>query len=97
MVKSRVRNEVLDSMADLMENIFHSGMCPIIFDPVCLQGIHPFVLKELEIALKQMARGRCKDKAGICLEMITSAGSVLHECLVKAYNCMLRLGDMDAD
>jgi len=51
-----------------------------------------FVWGELQTALKQMSRGRCNDKAGICLEMIIDAGNALRNCLVNAYNGITRNG-----
>ena len=44
-----------------------------------------------------IAAERCKDKAGICLEMITNGGDELHTCLVEVYNSMLQNGQMDPE
>ena len=62
-------------------SIFESDEPPMAFDLNCIRNIAPFSLEELKAALKQMSRGRCKDKAGICLEMITNGCDELHTCL----------------
>ena len=43
-----------------------------------------------------MARGKCKDKNGICLEMIINGGDKLQKCMVHLYNDMLRTGTIES-
>ena len=80
-----------------MTSIFESDEPPMVFDLSYIRRIAPFSLEELQVALKPMSRGRCKDKAGICLEMITNGGDELHTCLVEVYNSMLQTGQMDPE
>ena len=51
---------------------------------------------ELVKAMKQMARGKCVDRAGVSLEMLLHGGDPLHSFLLGLYNTMIRTGAFDA-
>ena len=63
--KSRKRSEIPGSMEAFMTSIFESDEPPMAFDLSYIRTIAPFSLEELQVSLKQMSRGRCKDKTGI--------------------------------
>ena len=65
------------------------------YDMNLLQRIPKNTITELTNAMRFMAKGKCRDKTGICLEMILQGGATLHGCLVTIYNRMLQSGEMD--
>ena len=95
--KSRVWIEIPKTMGEFRESMFQSNAREVPFTLECIRNIPSICLEELQTALKQMSRGRCKDKAGICLEMIIDAGSPLQNCLAHAYNGIIRTGEMDPE
>ena len=66
-----------NNMADFMTNIFSSSNPHFEFDPQKVQAIEDINMEELNAALRKMSRGKCRDKAGVALEMILSGGVVV--------------------
>ena len=85
-----------DRMGDFMGSLFQSDRQPVSFDPKVIGSITPILLRELQVALKQMSKGKCCDKASICLEMIAHGGMALHQCLVQLYNNILKTGQIES-
>jgi hypothetical protein len=48
-------------MGEFMESIFQSNAREVPFTLECIRNIPSICLEELQTALKQMSRGRCKD------------------------------------
>ena len=85
-----------DNMGDFMGKLFRSDGSQIAFQPEVIRSISPILLSELTRALKQMSKGKCCDKASICLEMIAHGGMALHQCLVQLYNNILKTGQIES-
>lgn len=77
-----------------MGDIFHSDAPPIEYDLARLRDVQRFQIGELKIALKQMKKGRCRDKSGVTLEVILHAGEFAHEYLLKMSNKILNCGQI---
>lgn len=95
LVKARPMEKPPPSMNGFLADMFSSGRQPETFDTASLQRLQLITPWELKLALRQMARGKCRDKAGISLEMILHGGDTMHNCLVSFFNRILRTGIID--
>jgi len=95
--RTSTSNDLPDGMADFMGDLFASDVgCPS-FDDVQTCDISCITVQEVQIALKQMARGKSKDKSGIAMEIILHGGPEILEFLTSTFNGILMQRRIDDD
>ena len=88
--------EVPQSAADFLTNIFKADEpANATADLSDLKHIPLIHRTELSAAMRRMSRGKCRDKAGIALEMILHGGPGAERCLTDIFNKMLEDGFQD--
>ena len=96
-VKTMRNHTAPATMPDFMGDLFASERDKLHYDKHQIQTITPIALNELTQALDDMKKGKCRDKAGVVLEMVLQGGDLLRTCLTGLYNDMLRSGDFGSD
>ena len=94
-VKARSGTKPPSSLAGFLEKQFQSCNSAVDLGPYSGGEIPAIQRHELTVALKQMARGKCLDRAGVSLEMLLYGGEALHSCLLGYYNSMITTGEFD--
>ena len=84
------------ALASFLEKQFQSTHYTVQVGPYTSQDVPSIQFWELEKALKQMARGNCRDRAGGSLEMLLHGGDALPCCLLGMYNSMIRNDEFDS-
>lgn len=87
-----------DNCADLLKKVYTSDTHPCSdlarAPDWSYDGIPEFTTTEVKDAIKQMAKGRTCDSKGVLLEMLLHGGDDLLLHLARAFNELLRSGDV---
>eukprot|EP00973_Karenia_brevis_P026343 3633304-Karenia_brevis.AAC.1 len=75
------RQQIADIFADFYEELYDASAKPVVPES-CRDEVLPFTKDEIQQEINKLKTGKSKDRAGVCAEMLKSAGDNLIDALL---------------